>query len=239
MVGFKQEWRELITITLRYILVYRFDVGPVLLKKETKILEHIKAPELTNILAQLGAEALQEVLNDLPTFLGKSSQQSLNEGTLAPKLTPDIAQINWHCQSPSNIYNVYRGLYGIFRLRSNFKDRRVDFDEMALAFEATNSSDNSENEISVSNFPRTCDNFKQGQFLFWNKLICVKCFNPDTTDRRIRSNWIFIKKIKIGSKWMSATDFNNGFLSKSKSNNLFVFNNDSTEDKINSKLQPL
>jgi len=81
------------------------DTGDILLDKKCTISNHETAQTLHDTLSNIGANAILETLNMLPTL--KARPQQNNEATYAEKITKDEAQIDWH-QSAEKISRVIR-----------------------------------------------------------------------------------------------------------------------------------
>ena len=81
------------------------DTGDILLDKKCMISNHETAQTLHDTLSNIGANAILETLNMLPTL--KARPQQNNEATYAEKVTKDEAQIDWH-QSAEQISRVIR-----------------------------------------------------------------------------------------------------------------------------------
>ena len=81
------------------------DTGDIMLDKKCTISNHETAQTLHDTLSNIGANAILETLNMLPTL--KARQQQKNDATYAEKVTKDEAQINWH-QSAEKISRVIR-----------------------------------------------------------------------------------------------------------------------------------
>ena len=81
------------------------DTGNILLDKKCTISNHETAQTLHDTLSNIGANAILETLNMLPTL--KARPQQNNEATYAEKVTKDEAQIDWH-QSAEKISRVIR-----------------------------------------------------------------------------------------------------------------------------------
>jgi len=81
------------------------DTGDIMLDKKCMISNHETAQTLHDTLSNIGANAILETLNMLPTL--KARPQQNNEATYAEKVTKDEAQINWH-QSAEKISRVIR-----------------------------------------------------------------------------------------------------------------------------------
>jgi len=91
-----------------FLIDEKVDTGNLLLQKPTPIGEHETAGELHDRLAELGAELLLETLAGMAGGHLKPQPQ-VGEPTRAPKITREIAAINWH-QSAVDICNRIRGL---------------------------------------------------------------------------------------------------------------------------------
>jgi len=81
------------------------DTGDILLDKKCTISNHETAQTLHDTLSNIGANAILETLNMLPTL--KARPQQNNEATYAEKVTKDEAQIDWY-QSAEKISRVIR-----------------------------------------------------------------------------------------------------------------------------------
>ncbi len=81
------------------------DTGDIMLDKKCLISNHETAQTLHDTLSNIGANAILETLNMLPTL--KARPQQNNEATYAEKVTKDEAQIDWH-QSAEKISRVIR-----------------------------------------------------------------------------------------------------------------------------------
>ncbi len=76
-------------------MVERLDAGPVLLKKATPIGPRETAGELHDRLAQLGAEALMEVLPAIIAGSVTPEPQDESQASYAPKITKEEAHLDW------------------------------------------------------------------------------------------------------------------------------------------------
>jgi len=81
------------------------DTGDILLDRKCMISNRETAQTLHDTLSNIGANAILETLNMLPTL--KARPQQNNEATYAEKVTKDEAQIDWH-QSAEKISRVIR-----------------------------------------------------------------------------------------------------------------------------------
>ncbi len=109
------------------------DTGPILLQKEISLHPDIRAPELSEKLAALGAVALTETL---PAYLsGKATPQPQpSQGaTYCQTLSREDGHLDWS-RSAREIYNRFRAFYpwpGVFSLhRRNDTVERIKFLEL-------------------------------------------------------------------------------------------------------------
>jgi methionyl-tRNA formyltransferase len=72
------------------------DSGPVYLRVRTPITADDTGGSLTRRLAELGAQALLEALNDLVRGLAEPEPQDEAGATYAPKITRDTARVDWN-----------------------------------------------------------------------------------------------------------------------------------------------
>ena len=84
------------------------DTGDIMLDKKCMISNHETAQTLHDTLSNIGANAILETLNMLPTL--KARPQQNNDATYAEKVTKDEAQIDWH-QSAEKISRVIRAFH--------------------------------------------------------------------------------------------------------------------------------
>ncbi|MDP2928672.1 MAG: methionyl-tRNA formyltransferase [Candidatus Omnitrophota bacterium] len=100
----------------------KMDAGDIILKKEMAI-----DPDDTNItlserLATLGADALEETIELIESGRIKSVKQDDSAATLAPKLKKEDGLINWK-EPAINIHNKVRGLLPWPGAYTHFKDK--------------------------------------------------------------------------------------------------------------------
>ncbi|CAL8114328.1 unnamed protein product [Orchesella dallaii] len=198
-------------ISIMKIAPHRFDVGPVLHTKKVPLDPHIREPDLRNLLADLGAGALIEVVKNLPNFLNNPIYQDERLATKAPKLVPEMADVDWTSKTAVDVYRLYLALYGTLKLKTTFNGRKVDLDEIELPLFIKTDGKNinydskrMNSEVSLDELPPES---VPGQIVCIRNVLLVRCCDP---------TWVVVKKVKLGVKWMNATDFKNGFLSKGK-----------------------
>jgi len=133
-----------------------------------------------------------------------------------------------------------------FKLRTQYQNRTVDLDDFAIYSPVSQGRRSQETKTTVDSINPETDfttfyetpvmvnpyslptknDIRPGDIHFSNNFLCVKCFGGNSDNPLL--NWIFIRKVKVGAKWMSARDFRNGFLSKSEDRKFFHHNNDNS-----------
>lgn len=99
---------ETTTGVTTFFIEEKVDTGQILLQRQTPIAEDMTAGELHDELAIVGAEVLMETVEGIDRETLKPVAQT-GGVTAAPKLTPDLEQIDWS-QSAAIIHNRIRGL---------------------------------------------------------------------------------------------------------------------------------
>lgn len=143
-------------------------------------------------------------MKDISNYLRNPIHQDDSLATVAPKLTPEMADVDWSSKTAIEVYRLFRGLYGSLKLRTTFNERRVDLDDIELPVITSNTTERGYMEGLPSNGP-------PGQIYCMKNEIYVRCATSSGV-----ATWIKVNRIKIGIKWMSAKDFRNGYLSKGK-----------------------
>jgi methionyl-tRNA formyltransferase len=72
------------------------DTGPIALQRKVEITPEITGGEITDLLAQIGAEALVEVLSSVAAGIVALVEQNSLHATYASKLTAEDLVIGWH-----------------------------------------------------------------------------------------------------------------------------------------------
>ena len=161
------------------------DTGDILLEKKCTISNHETAQTLHDTLSNIGANAILETLNMLPTL--KARPQQNNDATYAEKVTKDEAQIDWH-QSAEQISRVIRAfnprpIAYTNALAKQFKNRVLRIMEAEVVKRQTTSS--------------------PGEVIKYDKNVCYVATS---------SGVINLKKIQLsGKKEVSIKDFNNAY----------------------------
>ena len=161
------------------------DTGDILLEKKCTISNHETAQTLHDTLSNIGANAIIETLNMLPTL--KARPQQNNDATYAEKVTKDEAQIDWH-QSAEQISRVIRAfnprpIAYTNALAKQFENRVLRIIEAEVVKRQTTSS--------------------PGEVIKSNKNVCYVATS---------SGVINLKKIQLsGKKEVSIKDFNNAY----------------------------
>ena len=161
------------------------DTGDILLDKKCTISNHETAKTLHDTLSNIGANAILETLNMLPTL--KPRPQQNNDATYAEKVTKDEAQIDWH-QSAEQISRVIRAfnprpIAYTNALAKQFKNRVLRIIEAEVVKRQTTNS--------------------PGEIIQYDKNVCYVATS---------SGVINLKKVQLsGKKEVSIKDFNNAY----------------------------
>ena len=161
------------------------DTGDILLEKKCTISNHETAQTLHDTLSNIGANAILETLNMLPTL--KARPQQNNDATYAEKVTKDEAQIDWH-QSAEQISRVIRA----------FNPRPIAYtNALAKQFE------NRVLRIMEAEVVKRQTTSSPGEVIKYDKNVCYVATS---------SGVINLKKIQLsGKKEVSIKDFNNAY----------------------------
>ena len=161
------------------------DTGDILLDKKCTISNHETAQTLHDTLSNIGANAILETLNMLPTL--KARPQQNNEATYAEKVTKDEAQIDWH-QSAEKISRVIRAfnprpIAYTNAMAKQFKNRVLRIIEAEIVNRQTTNS--------------------PGEVIKYDKNVCYVATSNGV---------INLKKVQLsGKKEVSIKDFNNAY----------------------------
>jgi len=161
------------------------DTGDILLDKKCTISNHETAQTLHDTLSNIGANAILETLNMLPTL--KTRPQQNNDATYAEKVTKDEAQIDWH-QSAEQISRVIRA----------FNPRPIAYtNAMAKQF------NNRVLRIIEAEIVNRQTTNSPGEVIKYDKDVCYVATS---------SGVISLKKVQLaGKKEVSIKDFNNAY----------------------------
>jgi methionyl-tRNA formyltransferase len=100
------------------------DTGDMLLKKTYPVNDEITTSELSEILADLGAELLIETLDKLKDGTLQRIPQDSTEATYAPMIDKNVALINW-TKSAKAIHNLVRGTNSWPVALTNYEGQRM------------------------------------------------------------------------------------------------------------------
>ena len=161
------------------------DTGDILLDKKCMISNRETAQTLHDTLSNIGANAILETLNMLPTL--KARPQQNNDATYAEKVTKDEAQIDWH-QSAEQISRMIRAfnprpIAYTNAMAKQFKNRVLRIIEAEVVNRQTTNS--------------------PGEVIKYDKDVCYVATS---------SGVISLKKVQLaGKKEVSIKDFNNAY----------------------------
>jgi len=185
-------------ITIMKIKPKKFDVGEMLAQERVQIPPDLLRKELTRNMAVVGANLLWQVVDNLHEYEGNAIKQDDTEATTAPAIDKSIAVIDFNLQTNYEIYNLWRSIHDITKLKTKWKPTltsvRFDLVHPPWLLESL--------DLDVSH-PQSAPGFCV--FSYKRKLLCIKC----------EQGWIAVDRIYYGKKKaMTPSDFNNGFLKK-------------------------
>ena len=102
------------------------DTGDMILKKEVQIGENETTGELWDRLKVIGAQLLVETVKKIEDGTVTRIPQP-EEGTMAPMLSKDMAEINWEEKTAQQIKNLVRGLNPIMGAYSFLNNKKIKF----------------------------------------------------------------------------------------------------------------
>ncbi|EZA61911.1 Methionyl-tRNA formyltransferase, mitochondrial [Ooceraea biroi] len=190
-------------ITIMRIMPKKFDIGDIVTQERLDIHADETLPELHAKLARMGANVLLDVIGKLPQVLSSARPQETAGITYAPKITSKISLVKWSSMTARNVYDLHRGLLGLYPLTTRFKNKTIKLFDVRQAPEPARAT-NPESEVAgLVRFDRK------------NKVLIVTCKGP---------SWISIEKVVLaGHSAMDATDFRNGFMQGEMKENRFIF----------------
>ncbi|XP_068631238.1 methionyl-tRNA formyltransferase, mitochondrial isoform X1 [Battus philenor] len=191
-------------VTLMKIKADVFDIGEIISQQEVPVLKDIKLPELTEQLSKIGADMLVECLKHLPQSLQNAKPQSEEGVTYAKKINKNIGSVKWSEMSAIQVYNLYRAIYGLYSLKTKFKDKEMKLFN-AFLYDV--------DEVEHSDIP-------PGSIQYCEKSSSIRIL---CSDRK----YINFKSLRIvGKKEITALDFYNGYIKNipSTNRNLLIVN---------------
>lgn len=87
----------------------KMDAGQIIVQEKMTIADEETSQELRVRMAKQSAECLCQTVRNIETGKFSLTQQNEKDVTLAPKLTKELGQIDWH-KSAEEIHNLVRGL---------------------------------------------------------------------------------------------------------------------------------
>nr|CAD7260361.1 unnamed protein product [Timema shepardi] len=184
-------------VTIMKIRPHKFDVGEVLMQSCCHISPDDTLPELSNRLACLGSELLGQCVKELPQSLDLAKPQPQTGITYAPKVTASTAVVRWRDLNSTQVYNLYRALSGVFPLYTTYQGLPIKLYNGTLPLPIVDSitRDKSPN-------PGFVDFHRPSGVL---RVMCADGY------------WVAFHSIGVPRKKpISAADFYNGYLSKTK-----------------------
>ncbi|KAM3967349.1 methionyl-tRNA formyltransferase, mitochondrial [Aphomia sociella] len=177
-------------VTLMKIKPDIFDVGEIISQKLVPISKDIRLPELTEQLSEIGADMLVRCIETLPESLVNAEPQSSEGVTYAKKIDKTISEVRWTEMDASQVYNLFRAIYGLYPLKTKFREKEMKLFNAFIHHE-DNVVDPTISVGSLEYCPKT-------------NAIRILC-----RDRK----YIYFKSLRIvGKREISALDFYNGYI---------------------------
>ena len=107
-----------------FLLDKKVDTGAMLLQRETEITPNDNAGSVHDRLMEIGAELLLETVDGLAAGTIKPRAQQDTGATPAPKLSPEMALIDWH-KPAAELFNFIRGLSPYPGAYSFLEDKKI------------------------------------------------------------------------------------------------------------------
>lgn len=102
------------------------DTGDMILKEEVEIGEDETTGELWDRLKTIGANLLIKTVKEIENGTATRTKQ-LEEGTMAPMLSKEMAKIDWKNKTANDIKNLVRGLNPIMGAYSFYDGKKIKF----------------------------------------------------------------------------------------------------------------
>lgn len=166
------------------------DTGDVLCQATQRIDEAMDTAALTMALANLGADVLEEVVEDLPKYLEQAQPQDHKQATYADKINKKEGQINWH-HPALKVRNLVRALHSNPGTYTYFRGKRLKLHKIG--------------EIGdfVSGNPGEVISLSQGKL--WlrcgDKSLEIRELQPENKGRMSAQDFINGYQLKLGEKF--------------------------------------
>ncbi|KAK9765581.1 Methionyl-tRNA formyltransferase [Basidiobolus ranarum] len=118
-----------------------FDAGRILKQVEVPMPEEPFYHEMEKYLGDIGSKALFETVSDFEESKRNAVLQDVSKVTLAPKISKDMALIDWSKQSAEEIYRRFRAIGAKFPLTSTFRDLGIQLMNIQVAHPTEELSD--------------------------------------------------------------------------------------------------
>ncbi|KAJ3125381.1 hypothetical protein HK098_000328 [Nowakowskiella sp. JEL0407] len=171
----------------------RFDAGRILNQTVSKVDPETDFLKLHNSLADIGAELLIETIKDLDKFKVEAKDQDETLVTRAPKISKDMASIDWNTMNSDQILRMFNALSYRYPPYTHFNNNQVQLLQISSALpddEFAKSKLNSERPSGTMIFDKKTNH------------LYIKC----------RDDWIQCTKLKVQNKnAVPPKDFANGY----------------------------
>ncbi|XP_047984137.1 methionyl-tRNA formyltransferase, mitochondrial isoform X2 [Leguminivora glycinivorella] len=166
-----------------------FDVGEIISQRTVPVPKDILLPELTDQLSDIGADMLVECMRSLPESLANARPQSEEGVTYAKKINKSISDVRWSDMTATEVYNLYRAIYGLYPLTTTFRNKQLKLFDAFLDETVNN---------SVTK--------PVGSVEYCEKKNAIKILCKDKT-------YIYFRSLRIvGKKEITGLDFYNGYI---------------------------
>ncbi|CAG4919360.1 unnamed protein product [Colias eurytheme] len=181
---------EVAGVSLMKIKPDKFDVGEIISQKVVPVPNDILLPELTKQLSDIGGEMLVACMRALPTILDNAKPQSSEGVTYAKKINKTISEVRWSEMTATQVYNLYRAIYGLYPLTTTFRDKPMKLFNAFL--------------VPDENIERNSQPIGSLEYCTQNDALKILCM-----DRK----YIYFKSLRIlGKREITALDFYNGYI---------------------------
>ncbi|XP_061710613.1 methionyl-tRNA formyltransferase, mitochondrial [Cydia pomonella] len=181
---------QLTGVSLMRIKPNIFDVGEIINQRTVPVPKDILLPELTEQLSEIGAEMLVDCMRTLPESLANAKPQSEEGVTYAKKINKSISDVRWSDMTATEVYNLYRAIYGLYPLTTTFRNKQLKLFDAFL--------DETVDSCSVSK--------PEGSLEYCEKKNAIRVLCKDKT-------YIYFRSLRIvGKKEITALDFYNGYI---------------------------
>eukprot|EP00158_Paraphelidium_tribonemae_P002146 Partr_v1_DN25152_c3_g1_i2_m76722 putative methionyl-tRNA formyltransferase len=173
-----------------------FDAGKLLRQTRYNIDPDSMYADVYQQLALLGGEDLRTVIEGYDMYQTNAKEQDMTfKRKRAPKITKDMALINWTISSARSIYNTYRGISHQFHLHSRVND---DEQSKIIYLEDIQKPDLTRVELQLlaTKYPLLLNNWTPGT-VFLNSItdtLYIRC-GSNNNSRSLDELWLGVRRL--------------------------------------------